>query len=104
MAKLADHRQLVFLAETMKFQFQGQTAVAANLRRFRGNHILTQRQQRRTRLLLIGVGHTGKHHWGETVSVWVRVFLDRDDIGPIAGEVFLRFGDVLGECLADGVL
>ena len=104
MAELPDHGQAVLPREGIKGQLQRQTAIAADLCRLRGEHGLAHGQQRRTRLLLVGMGDTRQRKRRETVRVWVGVSLDRGNIRAIPGDSRLRFRDLLGKTLADGVL
>ena len=61
-------------------------------------------QQRRARLLLVGMGDARQRKRGETVRVWVGASLDRGNIRAIPGDPCLRFCDLLREILTDGVL
>ena len=104
MAELPDHGQAVFPREGIKGQLQRQAAIAADLCRLRGEHRLAHGQQRRARLLLVGMGDARQRKRRETVRVWVGILLDRGNICAIPGDPCLRFRDLLRKALADGVL
>ena len=103
-AELPDHGQAIFPREGIKGQFQRQTAIAADLCRLWGEHRLAHGQQRRARLLLVGMGDARQRKRREAVRVWVGILLDRGNIRAIPSESRLRFRDLLRKALADGVL
>ena len=88
----------------IKGQFQRQTAIAADLCRRWGEHRLAHGQQRRARLLLVGVGDARQRKRRETVRVGEGTFLNCGYIRAITGDPFLRFCDLFRKALADGVL
>ena len=104
MAELSDHGQAVLPRKGIKGQLQRQAAITADLCRLRGEHRLTHGQQRRARLLLVGMGDARQRERRETVRVWVGVLLDRGNIRAIPGDSRLRFRDLFRKALADGVL
>ena len=104
MAELPDHGQAVFPREGIKGQLQRQAAITADLCRLRGEHRLAHGQQRRARLLLVGMGDTRQCKRREAVPIGMGTLLDRGNIRAIPGDPCLRFRDLLGKPLADGVL
>jgi len=103
-AELPDHGQAVLPREGVERQLQCQSAIAADLCRLRGEHRLAHGQQRRTRLLLVGMGDTRQCKRRETVPIGMGVLLDGGNIRAIPGDPRLRFRDLFWKTLADGVL
>ena len=104
MAELPDHGQAVLPREGIERQLQRQSAIAADLCRLRGEHGLAHGQQRRARLLLVGMDDACQRKRREAVRAWVGIFLDRGNIRAITGDPCLRFRDLLRKALADGIL
>jgi len=103
-AELPDHGQAVLPREGVERQLQCQSAIAADLCRLRGEHRLAHGQQRRARLLLVGMGDTRQCKRREAVPIGMGILLDRGNIRAIPGDSHLRFCDLLREILTDGIL